>query len=284
MKDLRVAGWLHIHPLFFLLAFSAILTGAILDFILLFSIVFIHEMGHFWTARHFNWRVEKLEIWLFGGAVVSEEHHTRPFKEQAAVVLAGPLQHLWIYLLLYGIAMGAGPHPFITTALFYNTLILCFNLLPVWPLDGGKLIFYFFCRMYSFQKSLKRTLLFSALILTAAAGWLFLEQRWTLAAVLLTAFLITEHVLEWRKRAFSHMRYLLFCAYQDREGMKTEYQHVSPDMRIMDAVKHVRPNRRVKYILKQAPHFYIVDEQECLRAYFENKQPYLKFKDIRQFA
>lgn len=155
-----MAGWLHIHPLFFLLAFSAILTGAILDFILLFTIVLIHEMGHFWTARYYNWRVEKLEIWLFGGAVVSEEHHTRPFKEQTAVVLAGPLQHVWIYLLLSGIQMWIGPHPFIATAFFYNTLLLGFNLMPVWPLDGGKLIFYLFCQTSSFQKSLKRTLLF----------------------------------------------------------------------------------------------------------------------------
>lgn len=100
------------------------MTGAIYEFVVLFTIVFIHELGHFTAARRCGWRVTKMEIWLFGGAVVSEEHNTRPFREQMLVILSGPLQHVWIAGLLIGLGNLVGPHPLLEKALLYNGVIL----------------------------------------------------------------------------------------------------------------------------------------------------------------
>ncbi|WP_226583365.1 site-2 protease family protein [Halobacillus litoralis] len=284
MKVLKFKDHIHIHPLFFLLALSAFFTGAIYEFIVLFAIVFIHELGHFLAAKFHGWRIERMEIWLFGGAVVSEEHNTRPFIEQVKVILAGPLQHIWIFFLLLTLQAELGEHPLLTTAFFYNQLILFFNLLPIWPLDGGKLIFYLTNQWLPFRRSLLLTLFLSFTLMAGAGIWLFIEGRWTLAAILLTAFLLIENVLEWKRRSYTQMRYLLYCAYQNRFQLKTKYVKVDPETCVKDLLKNIRANRHHMYVLKQSPHFYIVDEQECLHAFFEKKQAHMKIKDIPKIA
>ncbi|MBN9653823.1 site-2 protease family protein [Halobacillus sp. GSS1] len=284
MKVLKFHDQIHIHPLFFLLAFSALLTGAIYDFIVLFSIVIAHELGHFLMAKRFGWRVERMEIWLFGGAVVSEEHNTRPFREQMLVVIAGPFQHLWIFVLLMTLQSIIGVHPLLDAAFFYNGVIFLFNMLPVWPLDGGKLLFYLLNRFFAFRVSLAVALSLSLLFMTFAGFWMFTGGRWTLAAILLTAFLFIENVLEWKRKSYTMMRYLLYCTYQNRESLKTKYVNVHQETLVRDVLKNIHSNRRHKYVLKHTNPFYIVDEQECLRAFFEQKKPHLKVRDIAKIA
>ncbi len=284
MKVLNFIPSIHIHPLFFLLAISAFLTGAIYEFVILFSIVMIHELGHFFTAKHFGWRVTKIEFWLFGGAVVSEEHNTRPFREQVTVILAGPLQHIWIFAVLTILQVTMGPHPLLSVAGFYNGVILLFNLLPIWPLDGGKIIFYMMNQAASFRRSLMLTLFFSFLAMLLIGSWLTLDERWTFAGILLAAFLIVENVLEWRRRTYTQMRYLMHCALEDRRHLRPIYINVPEEMLVRDALKNIRSNRNHLYVLKEFPLFYIVDEQECLQAYFEKKDSDLRLRDLPKIA
>ncbi|KHE70605.1 site-2 protease family protein [Halobacillus sp. BBL2006] len=284
MKALSLTQSFHIHPLFFLLALSAFLTGAFYEFVILIALVLIHELGHYFTAKYYGWRISRIELWLFGGAVVSEEHNTRPFHEQVRVVLAGPVQHIWVYVLLGFLEMVYGPHSLLSVAFFYNSLILLFNLLPIWPLDGGKLVFYAMNQFFTFQQSLLITLLASIASMALVAFWLTIDGRWTLAGLLLTAFLLIENALEWKRRTYTLMRYLLFCTYRDCNKLKPKYIKVEQDLLVRDVLKNIRSNRNHLYVLKQSPSLYIVNEQECLHAYFEKKQVDLRLRDVPKMA
>ncbi|UOQ46254.1 site-2 protease family protein [Halobacillus salinarum] len=280
MKTLKLSRQIHVHPLFFFLAFSALLTGAIYEFIILFSIVAIHELGHFFTARYFGWRVECIEFWLFGGAVVSEEHNTRPFHEQVLVVIAGPLQHVWIFILVFGLQIYAGPHHLLEQALEFNGLILLCNLLPIWPLDGGKLVFYCCNQFLSFRNSLTMALLLSSVILSVTMSWLIFADKWTLASILLASFLIVENLLEWKRRGYTFIRYLMYCRKRDSTRLQARYVTIDENVKVRDALKNIRANRMHYYVLKQTNPLYIVNEQECLQAYFQRKSPNLRLRDI----
>ncbi len=282
MKALNLTNTVHVHPLFFILALSAFFTGAIYEFVILFSIVAIHELGHYFTARHFGWRVTRIEFWLFGGAVVSEEHNTRPFKEQVYVVMAGPIQHLWIFALLFLLQAVNGPHTLITVAYFYNGVILLFNLLPIWPLDGGKLIFYALNQICTFRNSMTYGLLLSFSFLILIGVWFTLNDHWTLASILLGAFLITENVLEWKRKSYIYMRYLMYCSTRKVSPIPAKYVNIDPHTFVRDVLKNIRANRTHFYVLQRSPELYIVNEQECLQAYFQRKNPNLCLKDIAE--
>src|SRR5699024_11704417 len=92
------------------------------------------DLGHLCAARWFGWRIRGVMLWVFGGVMDTDEHGTRPFHEEVCVALAGPLQHGFVYLFLFMLSgIELLPAHIIETAYFYNTVILLFNLLPIWP-------------------------------------------------------------------------------------------------------------------------------------------------------
>lgn len=82
-----------------------------------------------------------------------EEHGNRPLKEEFAVILAGPLQHVWLQAAAWLFFMsGFASEQTFEMFTFYNLSILFINLLPIWPLDGGKFVFLYFSKQMAFQK------------------------------------------------------------------------------------------------------------------------------------
>lgn len=91
---------------------------------------------------HFFMEDKKITLLPFGGVAEMEEHGNRPLKEEAIVVLAGPVQHVWMVALAYFLfSFSLIPENLYQLIYSYNLMIFLFNLFPVWPLDGGKLIF-----------------------------------------------------------------------------------------------------------------------------------------------
>ncbi|WP_431804714.1 site-2 protease family protein [Halobacillus andaensis] len=284
MKALKVHQSIHVHPLFFLLALSAFMTGAIYEFIILFSIVALHELGHYRAAQAFGWRVSHIEFWLLGGKVVSEEHTTRPVKEQIHVTLAGPIQHVWIFISLQILSFSIGPHPLLSAAFTYNSIILLLNLLPIWPLDGGKLLFYLLSQRMCFKTSLKAALFISIICLFLSLGFMIVDHRMTLAGTLLAGFLLLENILEWKRQMYVFMRYIIHCLERDVSKLKVKYFKVDPQTTVSAVIKNIRANRHHYYVLKHKEGLYIVDEQECLHYYLKKNQPKLCLGDISSLS
>src|SRR5699024_7363025 len=128
------------------------------------SLVFFHEMGHFIVAKRFNWRVKKIKLWVFGGVMETDEHGTRPNHEELLVTLAGPFQHVIVFLIFFLIPFEFIPTSILNIIYFYNTILFIFNLLPIWPLDGGKVLFIFLSTITTYQKAYQHTLLLSFFI------------------------------------------------------------------------------------------------------------------------
>src|SRR5690625_6878376 len=68
---------------------------------IILAIVLFHELGHFLFARLFHWRIHSIMLWVFGGVMKTEEHGNKPIHEDALVTIAGPLQHIIIYVGLF---------------------------------------------------------------------------------------------------------------------------------------------------------------------------------------
>ena len=117
------------------------ITGYFLEAVTLFGIVLVHELGHLAAANGFGWRVREVQLLPFGGVLIVDELGTAPTREELIVSLAGPLQHVWmilVALLMKWVDVGASSwwDYFIEA----NLMIGLFNLIPVMPLDGGKVM------------------------------------------------------------------------------------------------------------------------------------------------
>ncbi|MCO7175586.1 M50 family metallopeptidase [Sporolactobacillus kofuensis] len=151
-----------IHPLFWLMIAAGILTGHLWETVIAFTVVFIHELGHALVAQWFGWDVTEIELLPFGGVAKIDSHNEHPFHEECLVLIAGPLQNLWLPLLSFGLLnfsfWGEAQHQIF---LAQNNALLLFNLLPIWPLDGGRLLHVFLDMVYPYKSAYKRVLYFS---------------------------------------------------------------------------------------------------------------------------
>ena len=123
--------------------FEIFTVGLINGLIILISIL-IHELSHSLMAQRYGLDVKEIELYLFGGVSKIEEEPKTP-KSEMIITVVGPLSSLLIgmALLIVYILPISFPALFSFT-LFYSGIsnigLGVFNLLPAFPIDGGRIL------------------------------------------------------------------------------------------------------------------------------------------------
>ncbi|XXF79198.1 site-2 protease family protein [Myxococcaceae bacterium GXIMD 01537] len=111
----------------------------------LFAAVLLHELAHVVYALRKGGRVRSITLMMVGGVSEMAEAPKRP-RDEAVMALVGPLASLVLAGVLYGVlVLLRGSNSFnLQFALFYlamlNLILGLFNLLPAFPLDGGRIV------------------------------------------------------------------------------------------------------------------------------------------------
>jgi Zn-dependent protease len=151
-----------VHWSFWLLPALVFLSGfmggntdrAIFDVVAIvgvFGCVVLHELGHALTARGFGIRTRDIELYPIGGVARLDRIPRNPFKE-LAIALAGPAVNVAIAAVVaplmwvdgFGLAPSAVSHSWLEAfwhrMLWANVFLVGFNLLPAFPMDGGRVL------------------------------------------------------------------------------------------------------------------------------------------------
>jgi stage IV sporulation protein FB len=275
-----------IHPLFFLIYFLALIHGFLYDVLLLFVIVLIHELGHACTALSFGWRVKKIELLPFGGVAEVDEHGNRPIQEEALVIAAGPLMNIiMIGVTFVFLHFNLWNNAFAYQFLEYNLLILLFNLLPIWPLDGGKLIQLFLSLLSPFKKAIRHSLLVSGGCFIMYVFVVFFYYPYYFFLWVVAIFLLISQWMELRQAYYQYMRFLIE-RHQRTFRKKKEADVVSiivhPHQSIKDVLGRMFRHKFHYFCLLnhngQLQH--IISEQEMLDYFFAPNNAYRAVRDI----
>jgi Zn-dependent protease len=139
-----------------------------LEYLALFLIVMLHEFGHALACRQVGGRADQIVLWPLGG-VAYVDPPPRPGPTLWSIA-AGPLVNVLLVpvfelLLMWSRAEGLRSslpdfYTFLQIARFINIILLVFNLLPIYPLDGGQI---FQCLLW-FVVGRARSLLIAAAI------------------------------------------------------------------------------------------------------------------------
>jgi Zn-dependent protease len=137
---------------------SAAFGLAVLSAAGFFGSIVLHELGHAFAALRNGIGISSIQLWIFGGMARMDRESDSPSTE-FKVAVAGPLVTLAIVVVLTAVGLAAaGPEEFRRAALVesssgtsgviamiawlasINLLVLIFNLLPAFPMDGGKIV------------------------------------------------------------------------------------------------------------------------------------------------
>ena len=148
-----------INPLVYIFIVIMFLTGSFKEFIIIYSLIIIHECGHILFSYLFKLKIKHIYLYPLGGiSVVESNLNIHPIKE-LIILMMGPIFQQIAYLLLSVLF----PY-YIKIIKVYHSGILLFNLLPIYPLDGGKIVNVLLQKIFPYKVSYKIVIILSYFI------------------------------------------------------------------------------------------------------------------------
>lgn len=128
------------HPLFILLAFVLIYFGWLEQFVVYFVVLCLHEYAHYFVAKKLGYTLNKVVFMPYGAGLGGKTQIINP-KHEIVIALAGPVLNLILVVLCVAV-WWAFPITYAYTQMFVlsNLALAIFNLVPVFPLDGGRVL------------------------------------------------------------------------------------------------------------------------------------------------
>jgi Zn-dependent protease len=219
--------------------------------LLFFGSVLAHELAHSLMARRHGTPVRSIRLFIFGGvSQITEE--PKSARDEFRFTIAGPLTSLALGLVFGGIwwAMRGRDHPLAALAQwlsFVNFMLAGFNLIPGFPLDGGRL---FRSLVWAITKDLRRATQLAAAIGRAVAFlfilagvMLIFRGLWIngLWLAFIGWFLENAAAQSWRQFTLQE----LLQGHKVREVLTSDWPQVPPELSLQELVEeHVLTSLR----------------------------------------
>lgn len=121
-------------PLFFINSVEA--TLFITQIVFAYFFVLLHEFAHVAAAYLFGIKTSHITIYWFGGAAYIQQTFSEPIRD-FVIAIAGPLLNIFFAVLFLVINLPFDS-AFLNILLRINLVLAIFNLLPIFPMDGGR--------------------------------------------------------------------------------------------------------------------------------------------------
>ena len=223
----NILNKIYIHPLFIMTLFIFVSIGYFRFLIYFMLLILIHESGHIIVSLLFKWNIDKIIILPFGGLTKYNEIINRPLIEEFLIAISGIIFQFLFYLSVKDFI----DYEYFS---FINYFIILFNLIPIYPLDGSKILNIFFNIITSFKNSLSLTIIISYIFIIIFS-LLFFNINKIIAFVLIFLMLEVNKLYKERKELFNKFlleRYLNEFKFKKKktinnvDKMKKDYRHL----------------------------------------------------------
>lgn len=223
----NILNKIYLHPIFLITLLIFISIGEFKFITYFMLLIIVHELGHILVSLIFKWNIEKIIILPFGGLTKYNEIINRPLIEEFLIAISGIIFQLIFYILI---------KDYIDYKYFsaINYFIILFNLIPIYPLDGSKILNVFFNLITSYKNSLLLTTIISYIFIILFS-LLFFNVNKIVAFVLIFLMIEVNKLYRQRKELFNkfllerHLNEFKFKKKKTIESvykMKKDYRHL----------------------------------------------------------
>lgn len=240
-----------VHPVFWLIIAAGAVTGHLWETTIAFFIVIVHECGHAAMALHFGWTVNKIELLPFGGVAEMDENGEESARRESMVILAGPLMNVCLALISQIPVLlpfwGEAQQEIFRNQ---NLAILLFNLLPVWPLDGGRLFHLALQHYYPYKYAYRTVLIFSWVVLVPFSMLILRLFPFSASFMVVALFLTVVIYKEWRAIPLHFIRFLLALTQRTHPAARIRNLYFPPGTRLVSVFSRYYRNSEHQVYIK----------------------------------
>ncbi|MDN5276801.1 MAG: stage sporulation protein [Clostridiales bacterium] len=260
---------IYINKLLVILIAIAIVLGEGTRLAVVFLAVFIHELAHVVMARVLNLRVSEIELLPFGGVARIESFFEVNPRDEVYIAIVGPMSNVMLVLGCMALRkMGLIPSKDYDFFIQANLMLAGFNLLPAFPLDGGRILRAILSRELGIKRATRITTIGGfvlALFLVMTGVYTIYYGIFNPTLFVMAGFLAYSAVKENRMATYVMVRDLTYKRdILIREGaIQSRELVVLYDLPLKDVIKKFVPHRYHSIVL--------VDEQLRPRGYLTEK-------------
>lgn len=150
------------HYSYIIMAFGYVISGYYINLIAITSLLLIHELGHYTAAKLLKFKVLKIVIYPFGGITKIHDLINKDINEEILVATSGVIfQFIFYLIIVYLNHINIIRDYTLNIYTLYNNQIIFFNLMPIYPLDGSKIINLLLSKFFNYNLSNKLTIMIS---------------------------------------------------------------------------------------------------------------------------
>ena len=235
-----------VHPLFIALGIATAIFGGLPVYLIYALTALLHECGHIFCATRLGFKCEKISLMPYGASVICDTEGIRA-RDEVKLALAGPAVNGFLCVMCAGLWwFFPVTYAYTDTVFGANAVMFAINLLPAYPLDGGRAAGSLL-KMCIREKTVKIILRASSVCICVSLVFVFFFALKSISLLIFAAFLL--------------------CSALQKDGVLT---------RIAFRAKKIKRGREMRHIiLTESSTFkdalrYVDDGKYCVFQYFSN--------------
>lgn len=273
------------HPLFWVFLIILLFSN---NFISIFSYtlcVFLHELGHAFTANVLGYKLNKITFLPFGASLSGNENVFYKPRHEILVAISGPIVNLFLALICLALFwLFPSCYLFFEDFYYANLITFFFNFFPVYPLDGGRVLYAKIKTKKPAKISYKIVkivgIIFSSLLFVLFIISSFFKINFTIG--LTSIFLIAGMFFEDNSSYYVTNFSLIDKSKKLNQGLETNILSISEDANLYYVLKKLNKFKYniVNVVSSDHKHIKCISEEQLNSMFIENPLNE-KIKDIK---
>ena len=245
------------HYTYIIIALGFVLTGYFSNLLIFTSIIIIHELGHYILAKINKFNVDKIVIYPYGGLVKMNTPINTKINKELSVAVSGLIFQTIYYLIIVLLYKEGIIRDYIFN-LFntYHKGIFFFNILPIHPLDGSKILNLLLSKILPYNLNNKLNILIS--ITTLSIMIIVNYYNFNYTTILIISIILDNIIKYYKQTKYMFNKFLL-----ERYIYKITY----PKTKKINKMTHMY---KEKYHILKEKNGYITEKQ-ALNKKFQRK-------------
>ena len=240
---------------YIIMAFGLVITGHFSNLLIFTSLIIIHELGHTIMALFFKYKVDKIIIYPYGGLTKIDKQINTNINCDIIVAISGLFfQTLYFILVLFLYKNNIIREYIYNLFYLYHKSMFIFNILPIIPLDGSKIINLILSKYINFNAANKLTIVISFIMLIFFLYSDIFDKNYSI--VMIIGILLNNIFKFYKETPFIYNKFIL---------ERYLYNYNFKKYKIINCIDKMYKNR--SHLFKSGDR--TLNEQEYIKKFFE---------------